>query len=153
MFSINLKKLRNEKGISQKSLAEELYVSQQTVAKWETDKATPNPEMLKKIASYFNISVDSLLGYADSPFSLFQVRDMAVSKTDLKIFMEARGLSDKDKAEILAFIDYKKLQKKLESYSLPSDSPIFTTADFEDGTERIAAFGGMEENDDEPLTT
>ena len=46
MFSERLRDLRNERGISQKELANILFVSQQTVAKWETDRSTPNPEMI-----------------------------------------------------------------------------------------------------------
>lgn len=69
LFSENLKRLRNISKISQKKLSEQLYVSQQTIAKWETDKSTPNPEMLNNIASYFNVSVDFLLGREDLTIS------------------------------------------------------------------------------------
>lgn len=67
MFSEQLKKLRNAKGVTQKELSEALFVSQQTVAKWETDRSTPNPEMIAKIARYFNISSDYLLELTDTP--------------------------------------------------------------------------------------
>ena len=66
MFKDRLKMLRKENNISQKQLSEILYVSQQAIGKWETDKATPNPEMLAKIANYFNVSVDYLLGNSSS---------------------------------------------------------------------------------------
>lgn len=66
MFSRNLKMLRQQHNISQKNMADILYVSQQAVAKWETDKATPNPEMLNRIADYFDVSVDYLLGRTNS---------------------------------------------------------------------------------------
>ena len=66
MFSSRLKSLRQQAGLSQRALAERLFVSQQAVARWETDKATPNPEMLAKIAEILNISVDELLGREDS---------------------------------------------------------------------------------------
>lgn len=66
MFSSRLKSLRQQAGLSQRALAEKLFVSQQAVARWETDKATPNPEMLAKIAEILNISVDELLGREDS---------------------------------------------------------------------------------------
>ena len=61
MFSERLRELRNEKKISQKELAEILFVSQQTVAKWETDRSTPNPEMISKIAQYFEVSSDTFV--------------------------------------------------------------------------------------------
>lgn len=61
MFSTQLKKYRKNNGYTQKQLAEVVGVTQQAVAKWETDKASPDPEMLQKISSILNVTVDSLL--------------------------------------------------------------------------------------------
>ena len=66
MFKDRLKTARKNAGLSQATLAEKLFVSQQAVAKWETDRATPNPEMLAKISNILNVSVDYLL-CNDSP--------------------------------------------------------------------------------------
>lgn len=65
MFSERLRELRNNAGISQKSLAAALQVSQQAVAKWESESSSPNPEMLSRIADYFGVSADYLLGKTD----------------------------------------------------------------------------------------
>lgn len=62
MFSRRLKELRASAGLSQKALAAKLFVSQQAVARWETDKATPNPETLAKLSEIFDVSADYLLG-------------------------------------------------------------------------------------------
>lgn len=62
MFSKQLKKYRTLNSYSQRQLAEDLGITQQAVAKWESDKATPDPDMLKKISEIFGISVDTLLG-------------------------------------------------------------------------------------------
>ena len=61
MFSTQLKKYRKNNGYTQKQLAEVVGVTQKAVAKWETDKASPDPEMLQKISSILNVTVDSLL--------------------------------------------------------------------------------------------
>lgn len=66
MFSEQLKKLRNQNGISQKELAAKLLVSQQTVAKWETEGSTPNPTTLAKICDIFKVSSDYLLGITNT---------------------------------------------------------------------------------------
>jgi transcriptional regulator with XRE-family HTH domain len=65
MFSKRLKELRDEKGISQKDLAEAVNLSQQAIAKYETDTATPNPDTLAAIANYFNVSIDYLVCNSD----------------------------------------------------------------------------------------
>ncbi len=62
MFTKQLKKYRKIHGVSQAKFANAIGVSQQAVAKWETDKSTPDPYMLENISKFFNISVDALLG-------------------------------------------------------------------------------------------
>ena len=62
MFSTQLRKYRLAAGLSQKELAGKLFVSQQAVARWETDKATPNPETVVKLAKIFGVTTDELLG-------------------------------------------------------------------------------------------
>lgn len=62
MFSKQLKKYRKIHGVSQAKFANAIGVSQQAIAKWETDKSTPDPYMLENISKFFNISVDALLG-------------------------------------------------------------------------------------------
>lgn len=57
-----LKKLRQDKGLYQKDLAEDLKVERTTVVHWEAGRVEPNLEMLDKIADYFNVTADYLLG-------------------------------------------------------------------------------------------
>lgn len=49
MFSTQLRKHRKNNGYTQKQLADVVGVTQQAVAKWETNKASPDPEMLRLI--------------------------------------------------------------------------------------------------------
>lgn len=64
-FISKLKELREEKGIQQKELAEILNVSKSTVSGWEVGRNEPNQEMLIKIATYFDVTTDFLLGKED----------------------------------------------------------------------------------------
>lgn len=66
MFRIILKRLREENKISQQKLANELKVSQSTVGMWENGKNKPEFDTLIKIADYFNVSVDYLLGKSEN---------------------------------------------------------------------------------------
>ena len=54
-------KLRTEKGISQETMANDLYVSRQAVSKWETDSSVPDLDKIKLLADYFEISIDELV--------------------------------------------------------------------------------------------
>lgn len=62
MFAKRLIDLRENKNILQKDLANILNVEQATVSQWENGKRIPDSETLIKIANYFNVSVDFLIG-------------------------------------------------------------------------------------------
>lgn len=57
-----IKYLRNEKGIGQNLLAKELQLSNASISYWETGKQEPSAEAIYKLAIYFNVSADYLLG-------------------------------------------------------------------------------------------
>ena len=56
---------REEAGLTQQKLGELLFVSRQSVSRWESGSRTPDLTMLKKIASVLKISNDELLTFAD----------------------------------------------------------------------------------------
>ena len=64
MFPEVLRKLRRDKKLSQGALARELDITQQAVGKWETGRSQPDPEMLRRLADFFSVSADFLLGQA-----------------------------------------------------------------------------------------
>ena len=65
MFQERIRILRNAYRMSQKELAIHLHVSKQTVSNWENDNIAPSIEMLMKIADFFHVSTDYLLGKDD----------------------------------------------------------------------------------------
>ncbi len=62
MFDKRLKQLREETGLTQEELAKKLNISRGTYAHYETGKREPNFETLQNLASFFEVSVDYLLG-------------------------------------------------------------------------------------------
>lgn len=63
-FGDELKSLRKSKGLSQKELADILEVSQGSIGNYETNSRFPKEDMIKKVASYFNVSIDRLINGA-----------------------------------------------------------------------------------------
>ncbi len=57
-----IKKLREKKNITQKELADKLYISDKTVSKWETGKGFPDISLLEPLASELGISIIELIG-------------------------------------------------------------------------------------------
>ena len=64
---MRLKKLRKKKGISQLRLATDLNTTQNTISRYETGEREPGIDELIKIADYFNVSVDYLIGRTENP--------------------------------------------------------------------------------------
>ena len=64
---MRLKELRKKKGISQLRLATDLHTTQNTISRYETGEREPGIDELIKIADYFNVSVDYLIGRTESP--------------------------------------------------------------------------------------
>ena len=58
----NLKKLREEKKVTQDTLAEYLGVTYQAVSRWENGQAYPDIELLPEIARFFAVSLEELMG-------------------------------------------------------------------------------------------
>ncbi|MBR3825600.1 MAG: helix-turn-helix transcriptional regulator [Lachnospiraceae bacterium] len=64
-FGENLKRVREEKGITQQTLADQLYVTRQTVSRWEGGSRYPDLMTAKKMAQYLEVSLDDLLSDDD----------------------------------------------------------------------------------------
>ena len=62
MLNENIRKLRKLRHLSQVELAECLHVSKQCVSNWENDNILPSVEMLVKLAKFFGVTTDALLG-------------------------------------------------------------------------------------------
>ncbi len=60
-ISINLKTLRQYKGVSQQQLADALSIKRSTLSAWENGMSEPNIGMIVRIADHFRVSIDRLL--------------------------------------------------------------------------------------------
>lgn len=102
---MNLKKYRVKvNNLTQQKLADALGVSRSTVAMWENGKNEPDNDMLGKIAEYFHITTDELLGRTHEekvekpPISaLDQKKQLVSSKMD--------NLNESQISRIIAYID------------------------------------------------
>lgn len=87
MFGNRIKTLRLSYNLSQVQLAEQLSVSKQTVSNWENGYIQPSIDILIRIATFFSVSTDYLLGLDD------------------KSYIEVTGLTPKQLIHIQQIID------------------------------------------------
>lgn len=67
-FSIRLRELRKENGLTQAKLAELLFVDRTTVSDWENRGKEPNYDTLIKLVKILNTTADYLLGISDDNY-------------------------------------------------------------------------------------
>lgn len=60
-----IKSLRKEKDLTQEEFGKLFGIVKSTVSLYESDKSTPDDEMKRKIAEYFGVSLDYLMGNSD----------------------------------------------------------------------------------------
>lgn len=68
MLHTRIKELRKTYRISQVDLAKALGVTKQCVSNWENDNIQPSIDMLVKIANYFHVKTDYLLGLDEKDY-------------------------------------------------------------------------------------
>lgn len=118
MLGERIKELRKKKGVTQKELALYLGVSDRAVGYYESGQRTPPPDILQKIADFFHVSVDYLLGrtdvynptdeiteaVSDDP-ELLEFWNELKEREDLKLlFKQTKKLSPKDIKQIIRII-------------------------------------------------
>lgn len=101
----NLKRLREEKGITQKQLALTLGISQQAINKYENERAEPDVKNLIILAEYFNTSIDYLVGYSDVNHKVEELTEYSMSNSEIKVMEGYRSLESSNKALVTSTIE------------------------------------------------
>lgn len=114
MFYDLFKKLCDEKNISVSKACVEMGLSRSIAAKWKNTKTNPSAEVLPKIAKYFDVSVDYLLG--------------ATEKEKMPV------LTAKDERDIS-----KKLEEALSQLESSQDGLMFQGEPLDDATKELIA--------------
>ncbi len=66
-FGTRLKQLRTKKKLTQAGLGKILALRESTISCYESNKRKPDLDIIKKIAEFFNVTTDYLLGRTDQP--------------------------------------------------------------------------------------
>lgn len=101
-----IKQLREEKGLKQEELAKVLSVAPSTIGMYERDEREPNDSITLKLAEYFEVSTDYLLGKTD-------IRNIE-QEFNFAYHKETEGLSEDEIKEALEFYKMVKNRKNKE---------------------------------------
>lgn len=103
-FGDRLKTLREENDLSRDVLASRLNISYSAVSKYETNVRFPDKETLNKIADFFSVSVDYLLGRSDNR----NPDDKSKIETKAYHNLDASGLPEEAIKQIDEYIEFVK---------------------------------------------
>lgn len=109
MLGNRIKILREELGLKQEELANKMSVSPSSIGMYETNKREPNNELILKLAQFFGVSTDYLLGKSDirNPEEIRNIPHANAGGLD------TNGLDEEDLLELQRQIDYiKKMKNK-----------------------------------------
>ena len=95
-----LKELRRIAGKTQTAVANDLGISQQAYGHYEVGRRTPDADMLRRLADYFGVSVDYLLGREEEQ----QKTPVPEDERDREILERFSKLSPADVEKVSAFI-------------------------------------------------
>lgn len=103
-----LKKLRLEKNESLESIAKILNVTLQTISNYENGKREMTPNTIIKLAEYFNVTTDYLLGKSD----IRNPEELKKTKFANNGGLDTSGLDKEDLLELQQQIDFIKWKKQ-----------------------------------------
>lgn len=117
MIGNRIKQLREEKGLKQDELARQLSISPSAIGMYETNKREPNNDLTIRIANFFNVSVDYLLG-------LTNIREPIEG-------LKLDGFDDNYKRNIYGLYEYiqehKKIDEQIENNEIVSTKHFYMT--------------------------
>ena len=97
MIGERLRQLRRDKKVSQKDLSAVIGVQESAISRYETDRDSPSDNIKVKIARYFNISLDYLLGVIDEPMPYY----------NQDVFMKLPvGMKQEERMLLSVFLDF-----------------------------------------------
>ena len=92
MFAETLRKLRQEKGLSQVGLGKKMFVNNSTVARWENGSRMPDAAMITRLSEVLDVDVSTLLLAAsesdDSPNIIIVDDNKAILTDSLSVLEE-----------------------------------------------------------------
>lgn len=119
-----LKKLREEKGLTQSELGKKLGISPSTVGMYEQGRRVPDVPILKKMSAFFNVSIDYLLENVNHNVPTKMPKDLNkfLQQSEIIFDGDTYNLTDEDRDLVMkslevAFLAAKRANKRKRRHS------------------------------------
>ncbi|MCI5869728.1 MAG: helix-turn-helix domain-containing protein [Dorea sp.] len=104
-FASILKSLRTSKAISQPELATRLGISKSAISMYEQGRREPDFDILRKIADFFQVDIDYLLGHSPKPADHF-------SPTTIAAHLDTSDLTQAELDDVADYIEFIRSKRK-----------------------------------------
>lgn len=105
IITTRLRQLRDRIGVNQDVVAEACDISRVALTRYENGQRVPRAQIAARLADYYGVTVDYLLGRDDAPT---QTQEKAPSTIDEQIMRELEGADVELVREVLNFIRFRK---------------------------------------------
>ncbi len=103
-FRKNFSSLIETRGLSLRKFGMEVGITSATLSRYMTENRVPNLQYIMRIADYFNVSIDWLVGYSDKIYS--------VLPDDVHVFAKLYQTASEDDRRVVQAVLYKYKDKK-----------------------------------------
>ena len=111
MFSKRLKTLRQEKHLNQIELSKLILVGNKTISDYERGISNPDFDTLQRIANFFNVSTDYLLGKTDDRNATAAAAP-ELEGVKLALYNQTEELTEEQLQDVLKFVEFIKNKDK-----------------------------------------
>lgn len=101
----NIRKIRKEKNITQKQLAEKFNLHQTAISEWESGRTYPRIEIAIQLANYFGVTIDYLLGREPDSGLVYVHKDPALTDDEKELLNIYRNITPELKENARSMID------------------------------------------------
>lgn len=102
---MKLKELREERGLTQAGVASGIQTSQRNIGRWESGLVSPNVDFVTRLADFFQVSTDYLLGRTNEP-NMIDSPKFSLSPEDLQLIQDYHALSDQTRQIVFDMIHF-----------------------------------------------
>lgn len=96
----HLRELRERRGLYQKDVAAALKIDRTTYVKYETGSSEPSFEILKRIARFYEVSIDYLLDYNQTSQKTKKKPSLVLTKEEERLILDYRNFNAKGQEKI-----------------------------------------------------